>query len=250
MTESALALREHPQIIELLSVLEQHSLSKQKEEVQALVGYIDGMEEKLSQMMDEMKAMRLEVEKLHNKGIRTQCAQLVGTAEEKIRQGKAMLSTARTNFVSAAGRMLGTFQEKGRAALRHAVQALRIPAVLSRMERGFSHASQAMEQCAGKLDVIRDELHQAGGHIKNAGLALAGKEPQESKELSADKGVLAKLRSFVLYCGKAFSEMDRDTALTVERINGGRSSVKTEVQGLKSAQAGQRRQAASKEQAR
>ena len=250
MAESALALREHPQIIELLSVLEQHSLYKQKEEVQALVGYIDGMEEKLSQMMDEMKAMRLEVEKLHNKGIRTQCAQLVGTAEEKIRQGKAMLSTARTNFVSAAGCMLGTFQEKGRAALRHAVQALRIPAVLSRMERGFSHASQAMEQCAGKLDVIRDELHQAGGHMKNAGLALTGKEPQESKELSADKGVLAKLRSFVLSCGKVFSEMERDMALTVERINGGRSSVKTELQGLRSAQAGQRRQAASKEQAR
>ena len=169
MAESALALREHPQIIELLSVLEQNSLSKQKEEVQALVGYIDGMEEKLAQMMEEMKAMRLEVEKLHDKGIRARCAQLVGTAEGKIRQGKAMLSTARTNFVSAAGRMLGTFQEKGRAALRHAVQALRIPAVLSRMERGFSHASQAMEQCAGKLDVIRDELHQAGGHMKNAG---------------------------------------------------------------------------------
>lgn len=250
MTESALALREHPQIIELLSVLEQHSLSKQKEEVQALVGYIDGMEEKLSQMMDEMKAMRLEVEKLHNKGIRTQCAQLVGTAEEKIRQGKAMLSTARTNFVSAAGRMLGTFQEKGRAALRHAVQALRIPAVLSRMERGFSHASQAMEQCAGKLDVIRDELHQAGGHMKNAGRTLAGKEALEAQELEADKGALARLRGLFASCGKAFSEMDRDTALTVERINGGRSSVKTELQGLKSAQAGQRRQAASKEQAR
>lgn len=250
MAEPALALRDYPQIIELLSVLEQNSLSKQKEEVQALVGYIDGMEEKLAQMMEEMKAMRLEVEKLHDKGIRARCAQLVGTAEGKIRQGKAMLSTARTNFVSAAGRMLGTFQEKGRAALRHAVQALRIPAVLSRMERGFSHASQAMEQCAGKLDMIREELHQAGGHIKNAGLALAGKEPQESKELSADKGVLAKLRGFVLSCGKAFSEMERDTALTVERINGGRSSVKTELQGLKAAQAGQRRQAASKEQTR
>ena len=51
-------------------------------------------------------------------------------------------------------------------------------------------------------------------------------------------------------CGMAFSEMYLDTALTVERINGGRSSVKTELQGLKSSQAGQRRQAASKEQAR
>ena len=250
MAESALALREHPQIIELLSVLEQNSLSKQKEEVQALVGYIDGMEEKLSQMMDEMKEMRLEVGKLHDKGIRARCAQLVGTAEGKIRQGKTMLSTARTNFVSAAGRMLGTFQEKGRAALRHAVQALRIPSVLSRMGRGFAHSEKSMGQLAVRLDSMREELHQAGGHIKNAGLALTGKEPQESKELSADKGVLAKLRSFVLSCGKVFSEMERDMALTVERINGGRSSVKTELQGLRSAQAGQRRQAASKEQAR
>ena len=250
MTESALALREHPQIIELLSVLEQHSLSKQKEEVQALVGYIDGMEEKLAQMMDEMKAMRLEVEKLHNKGIRTQCAQLVGTAEEKIRQGKAMLSTARTNFVSAAGRMLGTFQEKGRAALRHAVQALRIPAVLSRMERGFSHASQAMEQCAGKLDVIRDELHQAGGHMKNAGRTLAGKEALEAQELEADKGALARLRGLFASCGKTFSQMGRGAGRLAEKAGGEKSSVKTELHGLKPAQAGQRRKAARKEQAR
>ena len=57
MAEPALALRDHPQIIDLISVLEQSGLQKQKEEVQALVGYIDGMEEKLSQMMDEMKAI-------------------------------------------------------------------------------------------------------------------------------------------------------------------------------------------------
>ena len=259
MAEPALALRDHPQIIDLISVLEQNGLQKQKEEVQALVGYIDGMEEKLSQMMDEMKEMRMEVGKLHDKGIRARCSQLVDTVEGKVRQTKVMVSTAKENLISSAKQMVQTFREKGRSALCHAAQALRIPSVLSRMGRGFAHAEksmgqlavrQAMEQCAGKLDVIRDELHQAGGHIKNAGLALAGKEPQESKELSADKGVLAKLRSFVLYCGKAFSEMDRDTALTVERINGGRSSVKTELQGLKAAQAGQRRQAASKEQAR
>ena len=44
MAEPALALRDHPQIIDLISVLEQNGLQKQKEEVQALVGYIDGME--------------------------------------------------------------------------------------------------------------------------------------------------------------------------------------------------------------
>ena len=67
-------LGELPQIRELLSVLEQNNLQQQKEEVQALVGYIDSMEDKLSQMMDEMKEMRLEMGKLHDKGIRAQCA--------------------------------------------------------------------------------------------------------------------------------------------------------------------------------
>ncbi len=196
MAELTYTLGEHPQIIELLSVLEKNNLQRQKEEVQALVGYIDGMEDKLAQMMEEMKEIRLEVGKLHDKGIRAKCAQLVTAAEGKIQQVKAMVSTAKANLISSAGRMVQTFQEKGRSALRHAVQALRIPAVLSRMEHGFSHAGKAMEQCAGKLDVFREELHQAGIHMKkSAGRALAGKEVQQAQELEADKGVLAKLRA-------------------------------------------------------
>ena len=41
MAEPAIALREHPQIIELFTVLEQNGLHQQKDEVQALVSYID-----------------------------------------------------------------------------------------------------------------------------------------------------------------------------------------------------------------
>ena len=58
MAEPAIALRAHPQIIELFTVLEQNGLHQQKDEVQALVSYIDGMEDKLSRMVDEMTAMR------------------------------------------------------------------------------------------------------------------------------------------------------------------------------------------------
>ena len=170
-------LGELPQIRELLSVLEQNNLQQQKEEVQALVGYIDSMEDKLSQMMDEMKEMRLEMGKLHDKGIRAQCAQLVTAAEGKIQQVKGMVSVTKANLVSSAGRMVQTFQEKGRAALRHTVQALRISSVLSRMEHGFSHASQAMEHCAGKLDVIREYLRK---HVHRYG------KMKDSREILKD----------------------------------------------------------------
>lgn len=157
MAELTYTLGEHPQIIELLSVLEKNNLQKQKEEVQALVGYIDGMEDKLAQMMEEMKEIRLEVGKLHDKGIRAKCAQLVTAAEGKIQQVKAMVSTAKANLISSAGRMVQTFQEKGRSALRHAVQALRIPAVLSRMERG---AARLAEKAGGEKSSVKSELRE------------------------------------------------------------------------------------------
>ena len=51
MAELTYTLGEHPQIKELLSVLEQNNLQKQKEEVQALVGYMDSLAGKLAQMM-------------------------------------------------------------------------------------------------------------------------------------------------------------------------------------------------------
>ena len=197
MAELTYTLGEHPQIIELLSVLEKNNLQRQKEEVQALVGYIDGMEDKLAQMMEEMKEIRLEVGKLHDKGIRAKCAQLVTAAEGKIQQVKAMVSTAKANLISSAGRMVQTFQEKGRSALRHAVQALRIPAVLSRMEHGFSHAGKAMEQCAGKLDVFREELHQAGIHMKTPGAPLQAKKYSRPRSWRPTKACLPS-------CGACF----------------------------------------------
>ena len=105
----------------------------------------------------------------------------------------------------------------------------------------FSHASKAMEQCAGRMDVIREELHQAGGHLKSAGRALAGKEAQQLKELDADKGVLAKLRGFLSSCGKAFSEMERGAGRLAEKAGGEKASVKTELTALKAAPSGQHR---------
>ena len=241
-------LGELPQIRELLSVLEQNNLQQQKEEVQALVGYIDSMEDKLSQMMDEMKEMRLEMGKLHDKGIRAQCAQLVTAAEGKIQQVKGMVSVTKANLVSSAGRMVQTFQEKGRAALRHTVQALRISSVLSRMEHGFSHASQAMEHCAGKLDVIREELHQAGS--QSAGRTRAVKDARQAQELEADKGALAKLRNLFTSCGKTFSDMERGAGQLAEKVSGEKSSVKSELRGLRSSHTEKHRQATNKEQAR
>ena len=86
METQAISLNVHPQIIDLYEVLEKNGLHKQKEDVQSLVGYIESMEYNLSVMMNEIQEMHTEVNRLHDKGIRAQCAKIVAKAEDKIQQ--------------------------------------------------------------------------------------------------------------------------------------------------------------------
>ena len=67
--------------------------------MQSLVGYIENMESALSVMMSEMQEMHAEISRLHDKGIRAKCTQLVSKSEDKIRQVKAMVSTTKNGLL-------------------------------------------------------------------------------------------------------------------------------------------------------
>lgn len=241
MAEQALALREYPQIVELLAVLEQSGLTKERDEVSSLVAYIDSMEEKLGQMMGELQEMHGEVQKIQDKGLYARCTRLLDTAQEKIAQTGSMVSTVKTNFVRAAGNAVKAFQEKGRAALAQAVRAMKIPAVLSKMKDGFRRAAQAMEDLAGKVETKREQLHEAGEHLKNAGRVLSGKAAKEAAPLESDKGILAKVRKCFEGMGRSFAAMEDRAGKLAEKLQGDRQaqkpSVKTELHVLKSEQA-------------
>ena len=209
MKTQAIRLSAHPQILNLYEVLGQNGLAKQREEVRSLVGYIENMEQNLSVMMAEMREMHTEVRRLHDKGIRAKCIQLLSKVENKIGQVKAMISTTKNRLIETAKNAVKTFQQKGKSTLIQAVNAMRIPAVLSRIKDGFSYAAQSMYQAAGQLDTIREELHEVGSHMKNAGRVILGRPTKQTKALESDKGVLAKLRSLLESCGNSFDRMER-----------------------------------------
>lgn len=240
METQAISLSVHPQILDLMEVLEQNDLAKQKEEVQSLVGYIENMEYNLSVMTAEIQEMHKEVSRLHDKGIRAKCTQILSKAEVKIGQIKAMVSTTKNRMMEAAGNAVKTYKEKGKSALIQAVNAMRIPAVLSAMKKGFSYTAQSMQQSARQLDTVREELHEVGSHMKNAGRIMIGRPTRQTKALEADKGVLAKLRGFLESCGKAFDRMERgaDNLLSKTRCDKSteeKPSVKLELRQMKSA---------------
>lgn len=256
MAEPAFALREHPQIIDLLAVLEQNGLTKEQEEVSSLVDYIGSMEETLSRMMGELQDMHSQVQAIQDKGISARCNRLAETAQEKVTQANTMVSAVRSNFIQAARNAVGAFKEKGRTALSQAVRAMKIPALLSKMKGVFQKTSQFMKDAASQVESKREQLHEAAGHLQNAGRVLSGKDAQEMALLEQDKGILAKVRDGFAGMGRAFSAMEEragalaETLETEPREAAGRRSVKSELHTLKAKQGGKRLIAPAKEQAR
>lgn len=231
MESQTIRLNVHPQILDLYEVLEKNGLHKQKEDVQSLVGYVESMEYNLSVIMNEIQEMHAEVKRLHDRGIRNQCGKIISKAEDKIHQAKTMVSVIKVRLIDAAGNAVKTCKENGKSALIRAVEAMRVSTALSKIKSGFSHMSQSMRQSAGQIDVIRGELHEVGGHMKNAGRALLGRSAKQAGNLEADKGVLAKLRGFLESCGRTFARMERgaDRAAASIRSAEQKKSVKAEL---------------------
>ncbi|MFQ9132080.1 MAG: DUF6674 family protein [Oscillospiraceae bacterium] len=124
-------LTQHPEITELLSVLEQNGPHKEQDEVQILAAYIDEMEGQLSAMNEELIQMHREISTIQDSS--ESSVRLISGAEKQLRQAATAIMQSRiTAFVWR--KCCYTFKVKGKAALRRAVFAMKIPSTLALLQ--------------------------------------------------------------------------------------------------------------------
>lgn len=231
--EESLNLRESPQVQELILTLERENLPQQKEAVVFLVEYLDSMEKRLSEMSQEIRSMRGEVQGLKNRNLREKCSALVSVAEKKATQAKQWFSTVKKNFLRSVGNVLQGFQELGKAGLLEGVRMMRIPTVISKLGDGFETISVSLYQCSGRLDTVRKEWEQAKNHLYGAKQAMLGKEQGGTKEST----VLSKLEKALDAWGDIFFHFSQNTQRVLEKVSEPRS-VREKLHKLKMAQPG------------
>lgn len=94
---SELKLMQHPEITELLSVLEQNGLHKEQDEVKCLAAYIDEMEGQLSAMNEELMQMHREISTIRDSSLKVRCEKLISGAEKQLRQAVTAIRTVKDN---------------------------------------------------------------------------------------------------------------------------------------------------------
>lgn len=254
--EAAVALREQPEIRELFEVLEGNGLKKERQEVETLVNYLEGMESQFGQVIEELKEVRGQLEKIQDKGIKATAARLLDSAEGKVQEIGGQIVLVKTNLVRSAKNAVHDFKEKGVDALRKAVSAMKIPAALSVLKEGLHSGMESMERNAAKIGIVGGELNKAAQHTKNAGRALIGRRTKEPAEQKGDKGVLAKIQKAFLSFGRSFTAMEKAAEDAQKRMEqfcrGGekKPSVKAELKQIKSQKTASQKIQPAREQAR
>lgn len=229
-------LKNNPDIAELLEILDRNGLFKEKQEVNELVDYIGGMEDKLSDMMTELTEMRKEVRQIHDNTLRAKTQKLIENTSLKVSQAANMVKKTKENFIAGAKNAIEAFKIHGKDGLIKAIEAMQIPKVIGVLQNCFARLSEHNERNASKMEAFRSELGEAGTHIKNAGRALFGRTAKESKAKDADKGILAKFRKLFQGMSKGFADMEKKSKSMIERLQGAKASVKYDIAKLKETQ--------------
>lgn len=221
-------LNEHPQIAELLDTLEKNGLTREKNEVQSLVGYIGDMQAALSGMLGELQDMRREITLIHNNTLRAKCQTLVQKTEDKLLQGFTAVKTMKDNLTKSAGDAMRAFREKGKDALAGSVRAMKIPEVFDKLSSLFRRLSQEMAQDTAKLSSMHSELQSAKGHLKNMGFLFVGKSTRVAAHAKMDKGILSRLSHVFEKAQKGFASLEQKAMDTADKLRVSRvkSSVK------------------------
>ena len=233
MTQIKLA--EQPNIMALLQTLEDNRLTKEKQEVEALVHCLDSMEEQYGKILGEMQGIREELGKMGESQTKIQFSDITGQAEKKVQEFGEQLRRMKENLVKSAKSAVEQCKEKGITVLRKVVSGMRIPQAIKKIENALFEAQDSVEQQAIKAGAIRQELQSIGGHTKNVGKMLIGKE---AKELPADTASVGRVEKLLLRVVKRLEKMEQSAEKTrgkLEQFVAGKqkNSVKSELNQLK-----------------
>ena len=221
---SELKLTQHPEITELLSVLEQNGLHKEQDEMKSLAAYIDEMEGQLSAMNEELMQMHREISTIRDSSLKVRCEKLISGAEKQLRQAVTAIRTVKDNCLCMARNAADTFKVKGKAALRRAVFALKIPGTLSLLQDMLGRQAVNTQKAAERLGEIQTELQEAGTHIQRAGRTLLGRPEPENAEYEQTKGLLGKAQAVMERLSDGLSSMSARTAQLVDRLTAERKT--------------------------
>lgn len=137
---------------------------------------MEELENQLAGAMEQLSAMREEVQNLQKSPLKSALQSSVHTLEEKASSLKEQISALKESILTGCRQALSEVREHGISALDNLARFFHLRQSFEGIRDTIQEAVQTDTRTIEKIEAMAAQYHEAGKHLKNAGRVLAGKE--------------------------------------------------------------------------
>ena len=165
-------------IQQFINLLNENGREGQAQDLSQLMWYMDGMDRQFNAILQELQEVKQQLAQARMFPRKSALSRMVNTLEGKVQQVRTCLDNLREKIVKCAVNAVQGFKQMGAAALDKAVSALGVKKALKNLQEDIGGTAADMKKSIEKVERLGHELRSAGGHLKNIGRAMAGKDVQ------------------------------------------------------------------------
>lgn len=211
-------LLEQANMKKFLQLLEENGMGEQKQNVEFLADYIDHMEFQFTNVLDELKNVRQELNAIQDKTIRATAIRAVDNVVSKVEVAKVHLIKLKNYVMDTVDKAVTNYKSQGKSALVSAMKSLNVKGMLETIYSGCKHVILSADQEIDNITKLGDEIYAVQSHMKNIGRVIVGKEAQEPVSRKTDRGLLSKIQESLFFSMKVFTVMSKKTESALDKV--------------------------------
>lgn len=161
---------------QFMKLLEENGRAGQAREMAFLLAYMDNMSRQFDSVLGELREVKAQLARARESPVKKMLVRMTDALANSVRQARRLLRNLREKMASCAAHAVENFKTAGVSALDKAVSAMRVKPMLESIQRKIGGMIDGTEENIAKVEETGHKLRSAGGFLKNAGRALAGKE--------------------------------------------------------------------------
>ncbi len=184
------SLKEYENIQEFFKVLDHNGMANEKNQLEFIINYVDSTEKHLSSVLDELQNIRMELETIQKKPIKSAAIKTVDNITEKVDSVRKSIHDTKNFIKDTVNQGLEDFKRAGKMALIKTMFRLDLKELLTKTQNCFDKIQQNTFKSIDTLNKLNKEIKTAHFHYYNIGRILTGKEPVEIQKENNDKGLI------------------------------------------------------------
>lgn len=209
-------------IQELITLLNQNQQKEAAKKIYEMVVMIDGMDQKLAEVTEELGNVRRQLEKMEqekaDRKMKAVIRKAVDSLEGQCNKMKEQLLEIKTEVKVKAAQIVAETKAKGKAALNKVSEFLGIKDKLESVRENIKKSIEQTEQTIQKIDSFGSGMREAGQKMANTFCTFADKEEVDYSEKEKKFSKTELIKKPFEAKKKLFEKMETYLDTAVERV--------------------------------